>query len=336
MRTVGRWDILQLRYQEAISCLHRSFFHASVLVACSGIELLLKTLYDDLLEHIDDGNPLPREAAKKKDEMVTERGPVSRWTMGDWIRLYETCKLINELRGRFAYRFMRFNQRRLVHANDIWVKCKHDFKQAEEKDASKVCRYFKDFLYECRFPDNLEAPARVLTVDELGIKWMDDWRSEIARWLNDHDASVAVPLISQLTNLLELVLNLIGDDTVQAQYRTQLMVAANYVISTVDLMPEDKFEVHGLVDDSAVLVLALSWLLRQSGFTAEKLGAHWQGQGDIVDLLDELEQYILDNHSKLFARSHRQFGGILVWSTIRRVAKVGPEALWQNYWKEAY
>ena len=336
MRKVGKRKIIQLRYQEAIFCLHHAYFHASVLVACSGIELLLQALYDELRKDVNAGYLLPKSLEREKDELIKRKGSESKWTMGDWIYIYRKCKLIPELNARFNFNFMRFNDQRLKHANDIWVACKHEFKQAEAKDAKKVCTYLKHFLEECHFPSHANAPARARIIDEFGERWLDEWRAEIERWLEVNDAHVALPLMEYMTQLLELALKLIQDDKVLVRHRTQLMVAANYVISSVDLMPEDQFEVRGLVDDSAVLILTLSWLLRQVGFEAEALRSHWQGEKDVIIVVEQLEAHIRDKRDTLFAGLRADISGNLVWATLRRVATDGPEALWQNYWAEAY
>lgn len=336
IRNVGNRAILQLRYQEAISCLHRSYFHASVLVACSGIELLLKALYAELRADVEAGSPLPRNVERAKDELIQRIGPEDKWTMGVWINCFIDWGLIGELRDRFNYNFMRFSKRRLEHANEIWNVCKHESKNAEQKDARKVCGYLKDFLKECRYPSHATAPARERNIDEFGERWLDQWRAEIARWLKANDAHVGAPLMEFMTQLLELALNLIGDEKVSVRQRTQLMVAANYVISSVDLMPEHQLEVRGLVDDGVVMVLTLSWLLRLDGFEAGALRRHWKGAEDIVALVERLETHICKYRDALFAGSRSDMGKHLVWATLRRVGTDGPEALWQNYWKEAY
>jgi len=317
--------------------LSSSYFHASVLVAGSGIELLLHALYCKLRTNVRSGDPLPKEVEIEISELSKSK-PIDKWTLGDWIKLYRTCNLIQELSKRFGYNLMRFDEKRLNHANEIWRKCKHESKQAEEKDASKVCNYLKSFLEECNYRSRADSPtpARERNVDEFGERWLDEWREEIARWLPDKSAHHGKLLIEALPNLLELALGLIGDHTIPARLRTQLMVAVDYVISTVDLMPEVGLEVRGLVDDSAVLVMTLDWLLRQKEFNVETLHAHWQGGYDIISKITVLETYIYENSDVLFKESRLPFKDNSIWSAIRGVAEIGPEALWQNYWKEAY
>lgn len=287
---------------------------------------------------------------------------MDKWTLGDWINLYRTCNLIKELGERFGYNLMRFDEKRLNHANEIWKKCKHESKQAEKKDAERVCKYLKSFLEECNYrshadsptladaparlgppssfrhepPAPADAPARERKDDEFGEWWLDEWRAEIKRWLVGKSAQHGKLLIEALPNLLELALSLIGDQTVPVRLRTQLMVAVNYVISTVDLMPEDGLEVRGLVDDSAVLVMTLDWLLRQREFEVETLHAHWRRSDDIISKITHLETHIYENNEVLFKESRLPFGDNSIWSTIRGIADIGPEALWQNYWKEVY
>jgi len=318
--------------------LSSSYFHASVLVAGSGIELLLNALYCKLRSNVRSGDPLPEEVEIKISEL-SEFKPIDKWTFGDWIKLYRTCNLTQELGKRFGYKLVRFDEIRLNHANKIWRKCKHESQQAEERDARKVCGYLKNFLEECNFLSHAYSPARADTpgrerhVDEFGERWLDKWQTEIQRWLEGESARHGKLLIESLPSLLKLALSLIGDHTVNVRLRTQLMVAVNYVISTVDLMPEDGLEVRGLVDDSAVLVMTLDWLLRQNEFNVETLQAHWRGGYDIISKITYLETYIYEYNEVLFKESRLPFGDNSIWSTIRGVAEIGPEALWQNYWK---
>ena len=116
------------------------------------------------------------------------------------------------------------------------------------------------------------------------------------------------------------------------------MVTANYVFSSIDLMPEDsdKRDVSGLVDDGAVLALTFCWLLRQDEFDKAILYSHWPGGDTIINETDRLRQYIADEQEALFPKSRRQIGFKLVWKAIERIADDGPEALWQNYWKEQH
>ena len=166
--------------------------------------------------------------------------------------------------------------------------------------------------------------------------WLKEWETAIIRWNVQNRAAPQGNILQPLANLLELVVSLIGDASVPVGHKTHLMVAANYVISAVDLMPEDDFDVRGLVDDGAVLVLTIFWLRHQRGLEEDTLRRHWQGDNDIISEIERLEKYIRENHEVLFAESRLQFGDKLIWATIRRVATEGPEALWQNYWKEAY
>ena len=114
------------------------------------------------------------------------------------------------------------------------------------------------------------------------------------------------------------------------------MLAENYVYSTIDLVKDDHRRPQSLVDDAAVLTLTLHWLLRQPCFQKEIIQACWQRDSNIETVLDRLYQLVSAHHDELFRDAPGQPGRNLVWTPIKRIADIGPEALWQNYWKEAY
>ena len=95
-------------------------------------------------------------------------------------------------------------------------------------------------------------------------------------------------------------------------------------------------EVHALVDDGAVIALSLYWLLHQTEFDSAILYSLWPAGQAISDEIDGLKQIIWNKQADLFPDSRGQIGHELVWKIIERIAVEGPEALWQNYWKEQY
>ena len=336
MLTVDRRELIVMRREEANACIHYGLHHAATLTACSGIEMLLKTLYDELLEKLLRDDPtLAQQMQNYRNEMTGSGEPGNEWGLGRWITFYKDFNVFSELRNQFAYDFSEFKLQTLWHANSEWNKCKHSALEASPVTARLICNYLNTYLEETRHPiggDN----THLKTMGEFGEKWRQQWKTSITRWVVQHRSAPQAELLLPLVELLGLVVDLIGDERVPIGSKTHLMVAANYVFSSVDLMPEHDSDVGGLVDDAAVLVLTLYWLLNVRDLEEDTLRHHWQGDTDIVSEIDRLEAYIRENNELLFLDTRIQLGDNLIWATIRRVATEGPEALWQNYWKEAY
>ena len=336
MLTIDKRELITLRREEANACIHYGLYQAATLTACSGIEMLLNTLYDELMEKLtSDDPPLANELRGHRREMLGDNEPENEWGLGRWIAFYREFNIFSELRNNFNYSFSEFKMPTLRRANAEWVKCKHRPYQVARDKALMITNYLNAYLEETRHPLGV-GDTQLRTVGEFSRRWLEEWEIAIGRWFVQNRAAPQGEILQPLTKLLALVVSLIVDARVGIAHKTRLMVAANYVFSSVDLMPEDDLDVSGLVDDGAVLVLTLYWLLHHSGFEADIVRSNWPVDNDIISEIDRLEKYIQDNNEALFKGSGLRFGESLIWATIRRIATEGPEALWQNYWKEAY
>ena len=336
MLTIDQRKLISLRREEANACIHFGLLHAGTLTACSGIEMLLKTLYDELISKLDkDDQFLANELRAILIEMTGDNDRQIDLGLGGWIRFYADNNLISELRNHFEYIFSDFNLHTLHLANQEWVKCKHHHYQVTHEKALMINNYLNAFLDETRNLDGGDT-TQVRTVGEFGEHWLEQWETEIRKWFIQNRNTPQANILQPLPKLLALVVSLIVDSSVPIELKTHLMVAANYVFSSVDLMPEDDLDVRGLVDDSAVLVLTLFWLWRHRGLQEDLIRLHWQADSDIIVEIGKLERYIRENNEVLFKDARLKFGDNLVWAAIRRVSKEGPDALWRNYWKEAY
>ena len=182
-------------------------------------------------------------------------------------------------------------------------------------------------------------------LDEVGIHssqnrgklaWRQTWKDRIASWAVQHREAPETVLLLKLFPLLGVVERLISDKRVGYEHKTRLMLAENYVYSTIDLVREDNPRPRSLVDDAAVLALTLYWLSQEPKFDKSILHSCWQQDTDIQDEVNRLCKFISDNHERLFRDSQGRHMGNFVWNPIERISEIGPEALWQNYWKEAY
>jgi uncharacterized membrane protein YkvA (DUF1232 family) len=93
------------------------------------------------------------------------------------------------------------------------------------------------------------------------------------------DAVLMVP------NLVKLVSRLLRDPRVPRRAKFALGLAALYVASPIDLIP-DKLPVIGWVDDLLVLMFALDSLIDRAG--PEVVSELWDGPGDVLTLVRDV------------------------------------------------
>ncbi len=110
-------------------------------------------------------------------------------------------------------------------------------------------------------PDELEIePLDQAEIEQRTPDWYATWRERIRQWIADHAADDLAEIVLLVPDLLVLLLRLARDPRVPWTLKGQLLLAAAYVISPVDLMPEALLGVIGLTDDAGVLALVLMWL----------------------------------------------------------------------------
>ncbi|MDE2775673.1 MAG: hypothetical protein OXI77_07025 [Chloroflexota bacterium] len=323
-------ELVYLRREEANACMRHRLFHAAILTAGSGLELLLMCLVGDLYRALDD-NPDQAELAEQLMFDLKNFGPQETlkrdWGLGTWIGFYDGYQVPDRLCKSLHYRPKSFDFSRLRKANNEYTKAKHEPYKVTVEDASQVIVYFDELLDE----------VGVLSAEERGkLAWRKTWRDRINHWVVQNRASPETVLLRELFPLLEVVERLIHHRAVGYEHKAQLMLAENYVFSTIDLVKDDERRPQSLVDDAAVLILTLHWLLSHPGFQNEILHACWQPESNVEYELDRLYQFTYGNHEKLFPDARGQVGRQLVWTPLSRISEIGPEALWQNYWKEAY
>ena len=128
-------------------------------------------------------------------------------------------------------------------------------------------------------------------------------------------------MLGALVDQLVLVVDLIDNKWVPGEIKTQLMQVVIYVIDPDDFISEGYMNVHGLIDDAAVLALTLYWLDNNGIIAPEILREHWVGKEDPIKVTNDLYQSFLENHKILFSDE--------VWSVISSIAEKGPRVLWQ-------
>jgi len=97
-----------------------------------------------------------------------------------------------------------------------------------------------------------------------------------------HLAKDAVLLVP---NFVKLVARLLTDPRVPRRSKIALGMAAAYVVSPIDLLPEF-IPVFGWLDDLLILTYVLDRVIERAG--PEVVGEHWDGPGDLLGLIREV------------------------------------------------
>lgn len=91
--------------------------------------------------------------------------------------------------------------------------------------------------------------------------------------------------VMMMPNLVKLVSRLLKDPRVPRRAKIALGLAAAYVASPIDLIPE-VIPIIGWADDVLVLIFAIDSLIDRAG--AELVEEHWDGPGDLLALIRDV------------------------------------------------
>ena len=154
---------------------------------------------------------------------------------------------------------------------------------------------------------------QIIPFDELGIEpmnqtqieqkspdWYETWRGRIQSWISTHADDEFAQIVLLVPDLLALVVRLARDKRVPFRLKGQLLLAAAYVLSPFDLVPEAMLGVLGLADDAGVLVLVLMWIRGLASVDVEVLRDNWSGAGDVIDVIESLHGRISANAERLY------------------------------------
>ncbi|MCC6803458.1 MAG: DUF1232 domain-containing protein [Anaerolineae bacterium] len=168
---------------------------------------------------------------------------------------------------------------------------------------------------------------QIIPFEELGIErlnqqqieqrspdWYETWRGRIRAWISTHTDDQAAQIILFVPDLLALVVRLARDQRVPFLLKGQLLLAAAYVLSPFDFVPEALIGAIGLADDAGVLMLVLMWIKGLASVDHQVLRENWSGQGDVIDVIERLHEKIDANADRLYpervwTKLRRQFGG---------------------------
>lgn len=91
--------------------------------------------------------------------------------------------------------------------------------------------------------------------------------------------------VMMMPNIVKLVARLLKDPRVPRRAKITLGLAAAYVASPIDLIPE-AIPVVGWADDVVLLMFAIDSLIERAG--AEVVEEHWDGAGDLLGLVRDV------------------------------------------------
>ena len=307
------------RLKEARNHIKTGHYRSAVESAGGGVELLMKVLYDELIDKLkqDDGS-LANHLQAYYVKFSNRNKPEDKLMFGEWIDFfkYEKTEIFDELVATLKYPpFKFFNEDNLYTIKELRNDCSHEDYQPSRDEAEFVCNHLALFLEETN-----RAP--VARQDHEWTKdWHKKWDDRIENWLKQ-PKHVTQKAVSALADQFRLVVDLIDDEDVPRELKTQLMWAVIYVIEPDDIISEKLGNVPTLVDDAAVLVLTLYWLDKNDIIERETLRAHWHGKRDVITVTYDLYDYIVENYKSFRIKDEE-------WEIIGAIAEKGPRVLWQ-------
>lgn len=138
-------------------------------------------------------------------------------------------------------------------------------------------------------------------IEQEAPGWYVLWRERIRKWIHDHTSDTLADILLFVPDMFMLTVGLIRDKRVPFLLKAQLILAAAYVLSPFDLLPEALTGVVGLADDAGVLALTLYWLRNVIGIDRNILRENWIGEGDVITVIDDVHQRVNENANKLFS-----------------------------------
>jgi len=165
------------------------------------------------------------------------------------------------------------------------------------------------------FDDLSIEPLTQTQIEAKSPDWYETWRARIQSWISTHADDEFAQIVLLVPDLLALVVRLARDKRVPFMLKGQLLLAAAYVLSPFDLVPEAMLGVIGLADDAGVLVLVLIWIKGLASVDAQVLRDNWSGSGDVIEVIESLHTRISTNAERLYSPK--------VWKTLQaRFGKV--------------
>jgi uncharacterized membrane protein YkvA (DUF1232 family) len=122
-----------------------------------------------------------------------------------------------------------------------------------------------------------ETPMNEQEIVETTPDWYSMWRGRIHAWISQQTDAEMARIIMFVPDMLMLVVRLMKDRRVPLATKGQLLLAATYVLSPFDLVPEGLLGPIGLAEDAGVLALVLLGVQRITSLPPTLLREHWAG-----------------------------------------------------------
>jgi uncharacterized membrane protein YkvA (DUF1232 family) len=155
-----------------------------------------------------------------------------------------------------------------------------------------------------------EAALTETQIEEQTPGWYQSWRNRIHEWVRKNGDDRLATVLTLVPDMLMLVVRLARDPRVPWMLKGQLLLAAAYVISPFDLVPEGLLGPIGLAEDAGVLALVLFWLKGLTQVDPRVLHENWPGKGEVDQVIDRVHGQIIDNRDKIYSTD--------VWQTIEK------------------
>ena len=302
------------RLERANNQIRLGLYCEAVESASYGIELLMQALFDELKKVNRDNRRKASKLSKAYNKYINH--PKEKIALGRWVDFYGKEKIFRRLERECRYKFTYFNPTTLRAILKLRNDCVHEDYQPPKAEAELVCNYLKMFLEETD-----RAPQEIIEDDHWTSDWRQKWDGRIERWRERNKDLQEADMLGALVDQLVLIVDLIDNKWVPGEIKTQLMQVVIYVIDPDDFISEGYMNVHGLIDDAAVLALTLYWLDNNGIIAPEILREHWVGKEDPIKVTNDLYQSFIENHKILFSDE--------VWAVIGAIAEKGPRVLWQ-------
>ena len=151
-------------------------------------------------------------------------------------------------------------------------------------------------------------------ISEVGdeTNWYETWRERVHNWISNNGDSSIANLVVVVPDIFMLITRLVRDRRISKITKTRLLAATAYVASPFDLIPEGLVGVVGLTDDAGALALIGVWLTSIVQIDKDILREHWSGDGDPVEVIDDL-------HQKFKRHAEKIFGGKTgIWQNLQK------------------
>ncbi len=90
--------------------------------------------------------------------------------------------------------------------------------------------------------------------------------------------------IDSIPGLSELLINILVSETTPTVTRVRIIVALSYLLTPVDVIPEEVYGLEGYIDDFAVLVLTLNSI--KNNLSKRIIRKNWKGGSNIIEFIE--------------------------------------------------